>query len=74
VIDYFQAGKVLDSFDHHAPDAETVERIHAVRKACKDAALVIMCVVKPSADRTVALLKLHEAMMNANKSLVLEKL
>ncbi len=64
--------KILDSFDHHAPTPDVVAKIQNVRSACKNAAALIMLNVKPSADRTVALRHLHEAMMNANKSLVLE--
>jgi hypothetical protein len=63
---------VLNSFDHHAPDAAQVERITEVRNACKHAAQVILAVCPHSADRSAAIRLLREAMMTANASIALE--
>lgn len=64
---------ILDTFDHHVPNEEQVQRILAVRHVCKNAAVGIIANVRASADRTVALRKLHEAMMSANKAIANEK-
>ena len=64
--------QILDSFDHHNPTTDQVERIQLVRNACKHAASVLLLAAPSSVDRTVALRKLHEAMMTANKAIVLE--
>ena len=64
---------VLATFDHHQPTEEQIARILNVRRACKDAARAIQLFVPPSADRTVALRKMHEAMMTANKAIVCEE-
>lgn len=63
---------ILDSFSYHKPSDEAAQRIENVRYVCRTAAVGIMANVPDSADRTVALRKLHEAMMNANKAIVLE--
>lgn len=64
--------KILDTFDHHTPSADQIARILAVREACKQCAIYIYDNAPASADRTAALRKLHEAMMTANKAIVLE--
>lgn len=66
-------GTLLGMFDHHNPSALQIERILRVREACKECAGILFCNAPPSADRTAALRKLHEAMMTANKAIVLEK-
>jgi len=65
--------RTLESFDYHKPSDEQVERIATVRRTCKAAAHALILTVQPCADRTVALRKLHEAMMNANKAIVCEE-
>lgn len=65
--------RTLESFDYHRPSEEQVERIAVVRRTCKAAARTLIETVQPCADRTVALRKLHEAMMNANKAIVCEE-
>lgn len=63
--------KLLGTFDHHTPTAEQAACILKVRDAFKAAALVVLRSTPPSADRTAALRQLHEAMMTANKAIVL---
>lgn len=63
---------ILASFDYHKPDDAQIERIAGVRSACKACARQLMALLPPSADRTVALRKLHETMMTANKAIVCE--
>jgi hypothetical protein len=62
----------LNSFRYHQPSPEQVERISRVRKACIACAEEIIRAVPPSADQTVAIRTLHEAMMTANKAIVCE--
>jgi hypothetical protein len=64
---------LLDTFEHHNPSSAQVERILAVRNACKVCAAAVFELVPSSSDRTAALRKLHECMMTANKAIVLEK-
>lgn len=64
--------RILDSFSYHKPSDGQVDRISNIRTVCKNAALGIIANVKPSADRTAALRKVHEAMMTANKAIVCE--
>lgn len=65
--------QILESFDYHKPNDDQTNRIQNIRDAHKLLAFTIFKNVKNSADRTVALRKLHECMMNCNKSIVLEK-
>lgn len=64
---------IIDSFEHHVPNQEQIQRILNVRYVCKNAAIGIIANVPASADRTAALRKLHEAMMTANKAIANEK-
>lgn len=64
--------KAIDSFDYHIPNAVQIERIARNRKAYKDLVRVLFETCPPSADRTAAIRQLHESMMTANKSIVLE--
>lgn len=63
---------VLDTFKYHKPSDEQVQRISNVREGAKAFAGHIWTNVAPGPDRTVALRKLHEAMMTANKAIVCE--
>lgn len=65
--------ETLDSFNYHRPNEAQAGRIENIRSICRTAAAGIMLNVPECADRTVSLRKLHEAMMNANKAIVLEK-
>ncbi len=64
---------IINSFDPHIPNEEQVQRILNVRFICRSAAVGVIANVRPSADRTAALRKLHEAMMTANKAIANEK-
>lgn len=64
--------EALTTFDYHKPSDEQVHRISQVRLAAK---LMVRCLWEhcPNGpDRTAAIRKIHEAMMTANKSIVLE--
>lgn len=69
---FHELNEVLATFDYHKPTDEQVERIAIVRKSCKSVAAVIWGNCPNGPDRTAAIRKLHEAMMTANKSIVLE--
>lgn len=64
--------ETLEAFDHHQPSSAQVERIMAVRIAAKAFVAKIWEMAPESADRTVAIRKVHEAMMTANKAIALE--
>lgn len=63
---------IINSFRYHQPSPEQIERIAEVRRACITCAMQIMRSTARCGDQTVALRKLHEAMMTANKSIVCE--
>lgn len=64
--------EVLSTFDHHQPSTSQVGRILAIRGAAKAFVTTIFENVPDGADRTCAIRKVHEAMMTANKAIVLE--
>lgn len=64
--------EALSTFDHHKPSDEQVDRIQVVRASAKVFAAAVWEVCPNSADRTVAIRYIHEAMMTANKAIVLE--
>lgn len=64
--------EALKTFDYHQPSEAQVARISAVRKSAKAFASVVWVNCPNNADRTAALRYVHEAMMTANKSIVLE--
>ena len=68
-----QLTELLNTFDHHTPNQLQIEKILLIREEFKDLVETIYEVCPASADRTVCFRKLHEAMMTANKSIVLEK-
>lgn len=63
---------IIDSFRYHQPSTVQIERIAEVRQGAIAFAKLIMRNTKVSADQTVALRLLHEAMMTTNKSIVCE--
>lgn len=63
----------LDSFDHHVPSAQQVARIELNRSAFKTCVDVVLRTTAPGRDQRAALRKLHEALMTANKAIVLEE-
>jgi hypothetical protein len=60
-------------FDYHRPSADQVERITAIREACKACYDVIQENAPASADRTLAVRALEQCSMWANKAIVLEE-
>lgn len=67
-----RARGIIESFRYHQPNEGQIDRIAQVRQACIACAKTILQCTPSSADQTVALRKLHEAMMTANKSIVCE--
>lgn len=64
--------EALATFDYHKPSDDQVARIFAVRHAAKQFVANIWMSCPEGPDRTVAIRKVHEAMMTANKSIELE--
>ena len=62
------AGK--DPFEYQSPTPEHVAQIQAVREACKALNTLLMTVVPPSRERSLAITKLEEVSMWANKAIV----
>lgn len=60
----------LTSFEYNAPDAEQLERLKRTRSAIRDAYNVIMKELPPCRERSLAITKLEEASMWANKGVV----
>lgn len=57
-------------FDYQRPTPEQVERIETVRQALKQAHDTILATLPPSRERSLAITKLEEASMWANKGVV----
>lgn len=64
--------EVLATFDYHKPTDDQVARISRVRVEAKAFATAVWEVCPNGPDRTAAFRKIHEAMMTANKAIVLE--
>lgn len=64
--------EALKTFDYHKPSDEQVAFISDVRRGAKAFAKVVWDACPNGPDRTVAIRYIHEAMMTANKSIVLE--
>lgn len=60
-------------FDFQRVGPDGIRRIQEVREACKTAYEVLIANVKPSAERTLAVRRLEEASMWANKSIAFEE-
>ena len=58
-----------DMFEYHPWDAAQVDRGSAVRKALADAVRVIVRLVPPGPDRSVAIRKVREARMDCNSAI-----
>lgn len=61
-----------DIFSYHKPTADQLPKYEAVREAAKLFAKVVRDNCPASADRTVAIRKIREAVMVANASIALE--
>lgn len=62
-----------DPFTYHQPTQIQVAEIEAVRNACRDLYEVILDNVPAGAERTLAIRKLEEVSMWANKAIVFEQ-
>lgn len=60
-----------DVFTYHPPVGDQQERYVALREHAKAFATAIMAIVPPCADRTVALRKVREAVMDGNAAIAL---
>lgn len=57
-------------FEYQAPTPEHVQQITAVREVLKTAHDTILAIMPPSRERSLAITKLEEASMWANKGIV----
>jgi hypothetical protein len=57
---------------YHAPDADQIEAITAVRKSVEEIIATLLTHVPDCADRTAAVRKVREAMMAAKVAIVLK--
>jgi hypothetical protein len=62
----------VNPFEYRAPEPGQVEAIQKVREACKATYDVILSQVPQSAERTLAIRKLEECSMWANKAIVFD--
>lgn len=62
----------VNPFEYRAPEPGQVEAIQKVREALKAAYDVVQSQVPQSAERTLAIRKLEEASMWANKAIVFD--
>ena len=56
-------------FTHHPPTAEQVGLYERIREEGQRFALLLIALIPPSADRTVAIRKIREAVMTANAAI-----
>lgn len=56
-------------FTHHPPTPEQVAIYQRIRDEGKRFALLLIALIPPSADRTVAIRKIREAVMTANAAI-----
>lgn len=59
-------------FEYQKPDAGQIERIEKVRQGCKALCDTLLDNVRSSRERSLALTKLEEVSMWANKAIVFE--
>lgn len=62
---------MIESFKHHDFDENQVEKSNDIRQAAEDLAAVIVLRCVPSREKSLAMTKLEECVMWANKSLAL---
>lgn len=60
-------------FTYHAPNGDQLDRYARIRTAARQFAQVVVDNTPSSADQTVAIRKLSEAVMTANASIAREK-
>ena len=56
-------------FSYHKPEGDQGVRYEQIRSAARDFAQTILTLTPPSADQTVAIRKIREAVMIANASI-----
>lgn len=62
-----------DPFQYQKPTPEQVERIERIRGECRDLYETLMTQIRPSRERSLAITKLEEVSMWANKAIVFER-
>ncbi len=66
--------KDLDNlFSHHAPKGDQVERYAEIRAAARNFAQIIIEYTPESAEQTLAIRKVHDAMMQANTAIAVNE-
>lgn len=60
---------INNSFTYHAPKPEQIPKYESLRSEAKELALLIYKLCPPSAETTLAIRNLEEAIMWANKSI-----
>lgn len=65
------AQEIDNTFSYHAPTKEQIPKYETLREAAKKFATTIVANCPESADRTVAIRKVREAVMTANASIAL---
>ena len=68
----FTREQLIDLFTYHAPAPDQIEHYQAIRTAALEFASVICEHTPASADQTVAIRKLREAVHIANAAIALE--
>lgn len=62
-----------DPFEYQKPNEDQTKRIQRVRASCQDMASILKNNIKPSRELSLALTKLEEVSMWANKGIVFEE-
>jgi hypothetical protein len=60
-------------FSYHAPQGTQIERYNRIREAARGFAEVITEMTPESAEQTLAVRKVHEAMMQANSAIAVNE-
>lgn len=60
-------------FKYHAPKSDQVERYAVIREAAQSFAEVIQMTTSESAEQTLAIRKVHDAMMQANAAIAINE-
>lgn len=64
-----QDADIENWFTYHKPEGDQPAKYEAIRNAAKEFARVLVANTPPSADQTVAVRKVREAVMVANQSI-----
>lgn len=60
-------------FSYHAPQGDQVERYAEIREAAQNFAQVVLDLTPESAEQTLAIRKVHDAMMQANSAIAVNE-